>query len=154
MKATAETAPEATASAIGGNLSATINGIAWQAAPISSKDHDDAIATIDSKTGLVTIRGTSNPSAGELQQIEITLKSAQVGTYTLSPLFAHLQTAQYNIGNDTSQVYFIHEKQSGQAVISQSDGHRLKGTFSFVARNSQGKDIHISNGTFDVAIQQ
>ena len=154
MKATAESAPAETPSVVGGSLSATINGTSWNAAPVSNKDHDDAIATIDSKTGLLTIRGTSNPSAEELQQIEITLKSSQVGTYTLSPLFAHLQTAQYNIGDDTAQVYFIHEKQSGEVAISQSDGHRLKGTFSFDARNSQGKDIHISNGTFDVPIKQ
>jgi hypothetical protein len=151
MKPTAESAPEATA--MRGTLSARLDGMTWQATPVSAKDNDDAIASVDRKSGLVTIRGTRTSSDGP-ETIEITLKSLQSGTYTLWPEFAHLQTALYSIGSDTSQVYFIQEKQSGQAIISQSDGHRLTGTFSFDARNTQGKDIHVSNGSFDVMIKQ
>ncbi|GEM_PF-2616667 len=153
-KETAESSPAAAPTVGHGTVSATIDGTAWQSAPASSKDDDAAIASIDPKTGFITIRGTNASAASEPQVIEITLKSSQPGNYTLAPDFDHVQTATYSIGSDTSQLYFIHEKQSGQAVISQSDGHRVTGTFSFDARNTQGKDIRISNGTFDVLIKQ
>ncbi len=153
MKATAESAPEATTAATSGVLSATIGGTAWQATPVSSEDNDDAIASVDAKSGLVTIRGTRNSGSGP-ELVEITLESSHPGTYKLFPEFGHLQTAIYSIGTDTSQVYFIQEKQSGEAMISQSDGRRLSGTFSFDARNTQGKDIRVSNGKFDVTIKQ
>ncbi len=152
-KETAESSPAATSTATQGMLSATINGAAWQAMPVSSKDNDAAIASVDPKSRLVTIRGTRS-SGTQPETIEITVKSLQPGTYALMPDFDHLQTATYSIGADTAQIYFIHEKQSGEVIISQSDGERIAGTFSFDARNTQGKDIRVSNGTFDVTIRQ
>ena len=152
VKTPAESVPVANAPAPG-VLSATIDGRAWQATPVANKDNDNAIASLDPKSELVTIRGTSN-SGSQPETIEITLKSPQSGTYQLLPDFGHLQTAIYSIGSDTSQVYFIHEKQAGEAVISESDGNRLAGTFSFDAANALARNVHITNGTFNVAIRR
>ena len=139
MKPTAEEPVNSTA-ATQGTLSATIDGAAWQATPAWSKDKNAAEASQDSK-GIITIRGRKTEqgaaSAGQVETIEITLKSSQPGTYNLDPAFANLQTATFSIGTDTSQSYFIHEKQSGQAIISESDGHHISGTFSFDARNTE-----------------
>jgi hypothetical protein len=160
MKPTAESQSTATSTtSTQGSLSASIDGQVWQATPAWSKDKDAAMASVDAN-GLVTIRGTRMDSAlstngtTPVEVMEIILKSSQPGTYTLEPSFANLQTATFSIGTDTSKRFFIHEKQSGQAVISQSDGHHLSGTFSFDASNSQGKTLRVSNGTFDITIKQ
>src|ERR1041384_554900 len=120
MKPTAESETASTASTPG-TLTASIDGQPWQASPAWNKDNDAAMARVDPQ-GLVTIRGmrTNKDASGTqpVEVIEITLKSSQPGTYTLEPSFANLQTATFSIGNDTTQRYFIHEKQSGQAVIA------------------------------------
>ena len=159
MKPTAES-PAASAPATQGSLSATIDGTVWHATPAWSKDNDAAMARVDAN-GLVTIRGTrtsqtavSSSQTQTVEVLEIILKSSQPGTYSLEPSFANLQTATFSIGMDTMQRYFIHEKQSGQVVISQSDGKHLSGTFSFDASNTQGKPVRVTNGTFDVVIKQ
>src|SRR5689334_15665012 len=87
MKPAAESAP-VTAPVVHGSIAATIDGTAWQTNSAAPKDMDEAIATLDPKTGLVTIRGTSSAS-DSVKVLEITLKSMQPGTYTLGPDFDH-----------------------------------------------------------------
>jgi hypothetical protein len=158
MKPTAEAPAGATSEAAAkSTLSATIDGAAWQATPAWKNDQNAASATADQ--GIITIRGTSQGAVAgggsqPVEVMEITLKSSQPGTYPLRPAFEHLQTATFSIGTDSLQRYFIHEKQSGQLVISQSDGQHVSGTFSFDASNTQGKEVHVTNGAFDVVIRQ
>lgn len=159
VKSTAQS-PAPSASAPQPTLSATIDGAAWQATPAWKNDQAAATAGSD-QAGLITIRGMrTNESASSVggsqpvEVLEITLKSSQPGTYALRPAFEHLQTATFSVGTDSLQRYFIHEKQAGQAIITRSDGQHLGGTFSFDASNTQGKEVHVTNGTFDVLIKR
>jgi hypothetical protein len=151
-----QTGPSAETVQVHGSMTAVVNGKPWtaQGSP-SEKQLDNVTASIDSRNGEVTIHGISDTyhsiESNRIEEINITLKSMQPGTYTLSPDFDHDQTATYTKGQDSSKVYFIHEHQSGTLTLTRVDTavHRLFGTFRFDCANAKGQAVKIENGSFD-----
>jgi hypothetical protein len=149
--------PSAEASVqVHGSMTALVNGKPWtaQGSP-SEKQLDNVTASIDTRNGEMTIHGISDTyhsiESNRIEEINITLKSIQPGTYTLSPDFDHDQTATYTKGQDSSTVYFIHEHQSGTLTLTRIDTavHRIFGTFRFDCANAKGEAVKIENGSFD-----
>jgi hypothetical protein len=140
---------------IHGSMSATVNHEKWIAGGSPSETLDDVSAMIDPKNGEVTICGerlTHHAVESDAsEEIQITLKSIEPGHYTLAPDFDHDQTAIYLKGSDSSQVYFIHEHQTGDVILTRVDTptHRLFGTFHFECKNAKGKSVKVEDGTFD-----
>ena len=150
------TAPSTvTQAAVHGSMLATINGEKWVAEGSPSEDLENVIATIDPRTGTLTITGHHYihhaMERDAQEEIEITCKNIEPGNYTLFPDFDHYQTAVYSKRVDSSQVYFIHEHQGGELILSRVDTaeHRLFGTFHFNCRSTKGKDVQIEEGSFD-----
>ena len=144
-----------TTTVVHGSMTASVNGEQWTASGTpSEKSLDNVVGMLDPK-GLLTITGHAYQNhavaADADDAIEIAVKTIAPGTYSLGPDFDHLQTATYTKGTDTSEVYFIHAGQSGEVTITRVDTavHRIFGTFHFDARNTKGKDIHVTNGAFD-----
>ena len=149
--------PAATiAEQVHGSMTATVDGEHWVASGTpSEKSLDNVVGMLDPNGSLLTITGhqyQNHPIAADADDaIEIAIKTIAPGTYKLGPDFDHLQTATYSKGTDTSEVYFIHEGQSGEVTITRVDTavRRVYGSFHFDARNTKGKDIHVTDGTFD-----
>jgi len=137
-------------------MTANIDGQPWAASGTpSERTMDDVTGELDPQTGVFTIRGhrlTHHAVEHDIMEdIEITLKGMEPGDYILSPDFNNVQTATYCKGNDSLQLCFIHEHQSGAATITRVDTevHRIFGTFQFEARNGKGHDVKIDSGSFE-----
>jgi hypothetical protein len=141
---------------IRGAMSATINGNDWVAGgtPPDTK-LEDVTAMVDPNTGMVTIDGRRYQyhalKATDMEEISITLKQLEPGAFELAPDFNHFQTATFSKGLANPLVYFIHEKQNGEARITRIDtaNHRVFGEFRFECRNAKGDLIRVEEGTFD-----
>ena len=141
---------------IHGAMSATINGNDWIAGGTPPETKlDDVTAMVDPNTQMVTIDGRRYLyhafKATDMDEISITLKQLEPGVYQLAPDFNHFQTATYTHGLDNPLVYFIQEKQTGEARITRIDtaAHRVFGEFHFECRNKKGDLVRVEDGTFD-----
>jgi len=149
--------PGATVSStVHGSMNATIDGNKWSAEGTPSEQSlENVTATIDSRTGYLTITGHRDVqhavTADVTDAIQLTIKDIAPGNYALAPDFNNVQTGTYLRGTDTSEVYFIQEGQTGQVTVTRVDTavSRIFGTFRFEARNAKGKSIKIEEGAFD-----
>ncbi len=100
----------------------------------------------------VFIRAVSKDEQG----VNIYLDGYEVGEHLLNEMTqirpANLNPKNYGLYQKGDETYVTSDKFTGKVIITKSDTTTgiVSGTFEFVAGNSQGEKVNITNGRFDV----
>lgn len=131
------TAPTAS----GGSMMASIDGSSWSSSLITQ-------ATVQG--GVLAVAGQD----GSVRQIQLrVINYAGQGTYSLGSGNMHLATVV--TGTTANDMYTANMVAgTGSIIVTESTSSRIKGTFTFTARNTAGGTKSVTNGNFDVPISQ
>lgn len=127
--------------ASGGSMTASIDGSSWSSSMITQ-------ATVQG--GVLAVAGQD----GSVRQIQLrVINFAGQGTYAIGSGNMHLATVV--TGTTANEMFTANMiAGSGSIVITESTASRVKGTFTFTARNTAGGTKSVTNGNFDVPISQ
>lgn len=126
---------------VGGSagLECTVDGTAWKATLTT-------VATYDG--GLLTVTGSD--SGGKQCQIVIHDATAP-GSFTLGTTMNNQNYGRWTAGIQPEQSYINMLGQGGGTVeITELTASGAKGTFEFTAKNTEGDEVTITNGSFSV----
>ena len=124
-----------------GTLTATVNG-----------SYFDATLAVQAvfENGVLSVAGNN----GNAQQLQITLLNPDgAGTYQIGGNMANPNTGMYVDGPSAEETYTtMVGVGNGSVEITEFTDSKVKGTFSFTARNTGGNEVHVTDGRFDVNI--
>jgi hypothetical protein len=137
-----ETEPENNNPA-GNTLTCTVNGTAWNA----------SLAVVATNTGgVLTVTG-SDSNAGQCQVIIFNPSGA--GTYPLGGNLTNQSNGRWTQGTGQEDTYTTMLGQGqGTVEITELSDTKVKGTFSFTAKNSAGTEVTITEGSFSSTFSQ
>ena len=122
-------------------MTASIDGSSWSSSLITQ-------ATVQG--GVLAVAGQD----GSVRQIQLrVINFAGQGTYSLGSGNMHLATVV--TGTTANDMYTANMVAgTGSIIVTESTSSRIKGTFTFTARNTAGGTKSVTNGNFDVPISQ
>lgn len=122
-------------------MTASIDGSSWSSSLITQ-------ATVQG--GVLAVAGQD----GSVRQIQLrVINYAGQGTYSLGSGNMHLATVV--TGTTANDMYTANMVAgTGSIIVTESTSSRIKGTFTFTARNTAGGTKSVTNGNFDVPISQ
>lgn len=130
-----------------GTLTCNVDGQAWEGSLVAQ-----ALYTTDNRKTL-TLTGQQ---AGDNSQVQVIVTPFDgVGTYTATlGDFTATIGARYTGSNPVTDTYTSSAGQGSVMVevTSFEATGRVKGTFSFTAKNTSSQDISVTNGVFDIKI--
>lgn len=124
-----------------GTMTATVNG--------NSFDATLAVQAVY-ENGVLSVAGNN----GNAQQLQITLLNPDgTGTYQIGGNMANPNTGMYVDGPSAEETYTtMVGVGTGSVEITEFTDSKVKGFFSFTARNTAGDEVSVTNGQFDVNI--
>lgn len=125
-----------------GTLKATIDGTAWTA----------SLAVVaNNNSGLITITGSD--SGGKQLQLIVHGVSA-TGTFNLGGSMTNQNHGRWTAAPAADQSYTnMMGLGSGTVEFTELTASGAKGTFSFTAKNTDGVEVKVTNGSFSVKFQ-
>lgn len=124
-----------------GSLSCTIDGSAYRDDVAYMEVHENTVKVYAGK-----LSGTSDS-----QVMELVFERASIpGTVQLNA--AGSRASWRPQGSNSSRVYRTYDG-SGTATVTRFDGNRCQGSFSFVAQDSDGAQVTVTNGSFSVGVR-
>lgn len=121
----------------GNSLTCKVDGTAWNA----------SLAVVATNTGgVLTVTG-SDSNSGQCQII--LFNPTGTGSYTLGGGMTNQSNGRWTEGVGQEDTYTTMLGQgSGSVEITELSDTKVKGTFSFTAKNSAGTDVSITEGSF------
>ncbi len=126
-----------------GSLSAKVDGSSWEASL--------AVQAIKA-SGTFQVTGSDNSA----KQMNITIMNYNgPGTYTLggSATSGNGSNGRWTAGLSGNQTYSTMVGQGeGSCTISKEEGGKVEGTFNFTAKNTDGQQVTVADGSFSAKL--
>jgi len=126
-----------------GSMSLKVDGTSWTA----------SLAVVATNSGgLVTVTGSDSNA----HQAQVTIYNVSgTGTYQLGGSMTNPNMGRWTAGVNPEQTYTTSlGLGSGTVEITELTDTNVAGTFSFTAKNSNGDEVSITEGSFNAAISQ
>lgn len=123
-----------------GSLSAKIDGTSWNASL--------AVQAVKA-SGTLQVTGSDNAA----KQLNVTIMAyTGPGTYALggAATSGNGNTGRWTAGLNPEQTYSTIVGQGEGTCTIKEEGGKVEGTFSFTAKNTEGEQVTVTEGTFSV----